>query len=480
LRRGRALSVAATMPLPGASLADGLPPRQRVAALLAISVAMCMATLDTAITNTALPTIAADIGASAAASIWVINAYQLAVVAFLLPLAALGDIVGHRRVYIAGLVLFTVTSLACGLAWSLPTLVGARALQGLGAAGIMSVNTALIRFAYPAKTLGRGLGINALVVALAFTIGPTVTSAILSVATWHWLFLINVPAGLLAAGLSLRTLPVTARAGHGYDVVAAVLCAGFFGCLIMMIGGVSHGTSWPIVAGEGAVALLCAVLLVRREVGHPAPMLALDLFRLPVFALSSATALCSFATQGLAFVSLPFLLQNVLGHDQVETGFLITPWPAVVAIMAPIAGRLSDRYPAGLLGGIGLFILCLGMTALALMPANPSVLDICWRMALCGAGFGFFQSPNLRALMASAPPGRSGGASGIVAVSRLMGQTLGAALVALCFNLVHGEASELALWVGAGFAGVGALASVLRLVKWRVADRSEGLRRSRS
>lgn len=442
-----------------------VPRRQRIEAMVAISVAVGMATLDTAITNTALPTIARDIGTDGASSIWVVNAYQLVVVAALLPLAALGEIAGHRRVYIAGLILFTVTSLACGLAWSLPTLVAARAAQGLGAAAIMSVNTALIRFIYPARTLGRGLGMNALVVGLAFTVGPAVASAILSVTTWHWLFLINVPAGAIAMGLSWRSLPLTRRADRSFDAVAAILCAGCFALLILGFGAVAHGGSWWLVGAEWVGAALCGLALALREAGHPAPLLAVDLFRRPVFALSALTAVCSFAAQGLAFVSLPFLLQDVMGHSQVVTGFLMTPWPAVVALMAPIAGHLSDRYPVGLLAGVGLFIFCVGMGSLALMPSDPGTLDIAWRMVLCGMGFGFFQSPNLRALIGSVPPERSGGASGIVATARLLGQSVGAALVALCLTRANIAGPELALWMGCAFAGIGSVVSLLRLMQ---------------
>ena len=448
---------------------DVLAKRTRIEAQVAISVAVAMATLDTAITNTALPTIASDIGTDGASSIWVVNAYQLAVVATLLPLAALGEIVGHRRVYIIGLILFTATSLGCGLAWSLPTLVAARAAQGLGAAAIMSVNTALIRFIYPARTLGRGLGFNALVVALAFTLGPTVASAILSVGTWHWLFLVNVPAGLIALALSWRSLPVTDRSVRRFDVIAAALCAGCFSLLILGLAGAAHHDGWPLVLAEWAGALICGVALVWRESGHPAPLLAIDLFRRPAFALSAMTAICSFAAQGLAFVSLPFLLQDVMGHSQVATGFLMTPWPAVVALMAPIAGTLSDRYPAGVLGTGGLLVLCGGLASLALMPSHAGTLDIAWRMIVCGAGFGFFQSPNLRALMGNAPPERSGGASGIVATARLMGQSVGAALVALCLTISPVTGPELALWMGCCFAGIGSVASMLRLLPERPA-----------
>jgi len=443
--------------------ADGLPERQRLRAMTAILVSLAMATLDTAIANIALPSIAADLQASAAASVWVVNAYQLAMVAALLPLASLGEIVGHRRVYISGLLLFTASSLACGLAWSLPSLAAARVLQGLGAAAVMSVNTALIRFIYPSRMLGRAVGLNALVVGLSFAVGPTVASIILSLGAWPWLFLINVPIGLVAFALARSALPATPRSGHGFDATAASLSAGLFAFAVLGLGEATHGAPGWRVASEWAIALACGAALLRRQAGHPAPMLAIDLFRRPVFALSAATSVCTFTAQGLAFVSLPFLFQTVMGHSQVETGFLMTPWPAVVALMAPIGGRLSDRYPAGLLGGIGLATLSVGMMSLALLPAHPSLFDSGWRMALCGFGFGFFQSPNLKAMMSSAPAARSGSASGIVATARLLGQATGAALVAACFSVSPAHGAPLALWWGAAFAGVACLASFMRL-----------------
>jgi DHA2 family multidrug resistance protein-like MFS transporter len=203
--------------------------------------------------------------------------------------------------------------------------------------------------------------------------------------------------------------------------------------------------------------------LMRRHADHPAPMLPIDLFRSPLFALSAATAVCAFAVQGLSFVALPFYFEDLLGRSQVETGFFMTPWPLVVAIMAPLGGRLSDRYSAGILGGIGLVILTLGMALLAMLPANPSVLDIVWRMMLCGFGFGFFQTPNMKAIMTSAPLHRGGSASGMVATARLVGQTTGAAAAALCFGLAGRDGAALALALGAGFAALGSVMSFLRL-----------------
>jgi DHA2 family multidrug resistance protein-like MFS transporter len=445
------------------SAIDGLPAERRRWAVAAIFTALAMASLDTAIANIALPAIAADLNVSPADVVWVVNVYQIALVATLLPLGALGEIVGHRRIYLGGLLLFTLASLGCACAWSLPSLLTARALQGLGASGLMSVNSALIRFVYPSRLLGRGFGHNALVVATAFTLGPTIASGILAMGPWPWLFAINLPFGVLAIAIGMKTLPRTPRAVHAFDFFGALLAAGCLGLFILGVGSAAHRTSIGLVSIELAAAVLLGGFLIQRHADHPAPMLPIDLFRRPVFALSAATAVCAFAVQGLAFVSLPFYFEDILQRTQVETGLFMTPWPLVVAIMAPIGGRLSDRYPAGILGSLGLVLLGIGMVLLASLPASPSVANIVWRMVICGFGFGFFQTPNIRAIMSSAPPDRSGSASGIVATARLTGQTVGAALAALCFALSGRDGATLALALGAGFAAVGSVMSFLRL-----------------
>jgi len=261
----------------------------------------------------------------------------------------------------------------------------------------------------------------------------------------------------------VKTLPSLPRATHAFDFPGAVLAAACLGLFSIGIGGAAHGTQPTLVVLALIGALLLGLILMRRHADHPAPVLPIDLFRRALFALSALTAICAFAVQGLAFVSLPFYFEDVLQRSQVETGFFMTPWPLVVAIMAPIGGRLSDRFAAGLLGGLGLLMLVLGMTLLATLPAAPSVANIVWRMMVCGMGFGFFQTPNMKAIMTSAPPHRSGSASGIVATARLIGQTTGAALAALCFSLAGREGATLALALGAGFAGIGSVMSFLRL-----------------
>jgi len=390
---------------------DGLPLPRRYWAILGIILAIVMSVLDSTIVNVALPSIARDFGASAAASIWVVNAYQLAILMLLLPLASLGEIVGYRRVSQTGIIVFTLASIACALAPSLLTLSIARAIQGVGAAGIMSVNAALVRFTYPQRSLGRAIGINAFAVATASAVGPTIAAGILAVAHWRWLFGINVPIGILALCLALWAWPASPRSSRALNYVGALLYAGAFGALLSGLESLAHHAATPLAVAQIALGVALGWLLTRHELPRAAPLLPFDLLRRPIFALSILTSVCSFMAQMTALVALPFEIQR-LGHSAVETGLFITPWPVALAITAPIAGRLADRYPAGILGGLGLMVMATGLLLLAFFPATGTSFGFIWRMALCGLGFGFFQSPNNRTIMAAAPRERSGDAGG--------------------------------------------------------------------
>ncbi|MES2255033.1 MAG: MFS transporter [Pseudomonadota bacterium] len=444
-------------------LEDGLPLPQRYWAILTIVLGIVMAVIDGAIANVALPTIAQDLSASPSFSVWIVNGYQLAITISLLPLAALGEIIGYRRVYLAGLALFTVASLLCALSHTLVLLTAARVVQGFGAAGIMSVNAALVRFTYPRSQLGRGIGINALVVAVSAAVGPTLAAGILSVGTWPWLFAVNIPVGIAAVIVGRRALPHTPRASHSFDWRGAILSALTFGLGIAAIDSAGHGEASYLYISEFAAAAIACAVLVRRELHAASPLLPVDLLRIPIFSLSICTSVASFCAQMMAFVALPFYLQDRFGYSAVQIGLLITPWPIGVAFTAPIAGRLAERYPAGLLGGVGLIVFAGGLAALALIPPHPSLVDIVWRMALAGAGFGLFQSPNNRTMIAAAPRERSGGASGMLGTARLLGQTIGAALVAMLLARDPVNGTRIALAVGVGFALAGAALSALRL-----------------
>ena len=452
-------------------IADGLPVPRRYWSALAIWMAMAMSVLDGAIANVALPTIARELHASAASSIWIVNAYQLSITICLLPLAALGDKLGYRRVYMAGLAVFTLGSLSCALSHTLPQLTAARILQGVGAAGIMSINAALVRFTYPLRLLGRGIGLNAVVISVSAAIGPTVASAILARASWEWLFAVNVPIGTLAIAVAAAALPRTPGSGRPFDWLSAALNALTFGLLIM--GLESLARDGPTAGGlKLAGAVLAGALLARRELGRVAPLVPFDLLRIPIFGVSAATSVMSFSAQMLAYTALPFYFQEGLGRSAVTTGLLMTPWPLAIAAMAPVAGRLADRYPAGLLGGIGLAVFAVGLALLSTVSPGATDLEIGWRMALCGAGFGCFQSPNNRAMVSSAPLARSGAAGGALATARLLGQTFGALTTAVFFHFVGSRATAPALLTASTVAAGAALVSLLRLRLRTQADRA--------
>ena len=444
---------------------DGLPMPRRLWAILAVAFGVSLSVIDSAIANVALPTIGLELGISSADSIWIVNAYQLAIMISLLSFSALGDVVGYRKVYIGGLMLFTVASVGCALSTSLPTLVLARVMQGFGAAAVTSVNTTLIRIIYPKAQLGRGMGINATVVAVSSVAGPTLAAGILSVAEWPWLFAVNIPIGLVALWLSRRFLPdnpvrVSARR---FDWRDAVMNALTFGLLIASVEGFSHGLDPRIVACGASAFCVVGYLFVRSQLRKPYPLLPFDLLRIPIFSLSVFTSICSFVAQMLALVALPFFLQKELGYSDVQTGLLLTAWPAVIVVVAPVAGLLVERVHAGVLGGVGLTVMAAGLLLLALLPDHPTDGAIIWRLVVCGAGFGLFQAPNNSILIASAPAYRSGSASGMLATARLIGQTTGAALMALFFHLFPSNSTHLALYVSAALALAGALASSTRI-----------------
>src|ERR1700761_5677985 len=451
------------MPTERIEHADGLPQPQRNWAVLTIALGLVMSVIDGSIANVALPTIAQALHASPAFSIWIVNGYQLAITISLLPLASLGEIIGYRKVYLAGLVLFTLASVFCAVSNTLLLLTMARIAQGFGAAGILSVNAALVRYTYPRTQLGRGIGINALVVATSAAVGPTVAAAILAVGRWPYLFAINIPIGIVTLALAWRPLPHTNPAEHNFDWQSAGLSAVTFGVGIAAIDSVGHGETSLLYVSEFAIAGVAAVMLVIRQLNMPSPLLPVDLLRIPIFALSISTSIASFCGQMLAFVSIPFYLETHFGFSAVEMGLLMTPWPIAVAFAAPWAGRRVEHYPAGLLGGIGLALFACGLGSLALMPASPTPFDVIWRMALSGAGFGLFQTPNNRTMIAAAPRERSGGASGMLGTARLLGQTTGAALVALFLARYPAQGTQISLFAGVGCSLLGAALSMLRL-----------------
>ena len=449
----------ATRPPPADPLHDGLQGGARALAMLAVSLSVLLSVLDYAIANVALPTIAHDIHADPSAAIWVINAYQLVSVISLLPLAALGDRIGYARLCRIGLVLFVLASLLCAASTTLPQLSLARALQGFGGACIMSVNAALIRFIYPRAIIGRGIALNGMVVAAGVALGPTIAAGVLSVARWPWLFLINLPLGGVALLFALLSLPHTPRGSTPLDGPSAALNAVAFGALIVGFDRLAHRDGFTPSLLLLTLGGVCLVVLVRRQLDQAEPMLPVDLLGLPAFRAAVLTGFLAFVASNFFIISMPFTLEAVLHRSAVATGLLITPWPLAIVAVGPIIGRLSDRYPASVLSSVGLTLTACGFLALWLMPGLPSA----WRIALAGAGFGLFQPPNNRAMLLSAPATRAGSASGMISVARLLGQTVGAMLVAMTFALLGHAAHQACLGLAALTAATASATSLSRL-----------------
>ena len=451
-----------------------MPARYHSAAVIILGIAL--SALDGTIFNLALPGIARDLHASAADSVWVVNAYQLAALAMLLPLAALGDRFGYRRIYLCGIAVFTAASAVCFVSTSLQMLAAARGVQGLGAAGIMAVNGALVRLTYPRHLFGRGIALNSAVVATASVAGPSVAAVVLSVATWPWLFTLNLPLGGIVVWLGWRALPhntPSSTKGTRISLLDVALNAMMFSLLFVGVHVLGTATDGPPEPGRLApsiglvlVAVLVGLIYLRRQLSLVVPLFPIDLLRIPLFALSMCTSVASFAAQTLSYIALPFLLLEGWKYSQLETGLLITVWPLAIVAVAPLAGRMIGRYPGGLLGGMGLAALAAGLALLAALPEHPSSGNIAWRMALCGAGFGLFQSPNNHTILTSAPAHRSGAAGGMLATARLTGQNIGAVLLAVIFSLWNahnGQGPMIALWLAAGFAAIASLFSILRV-----------------
>ncbi|MBS1353410.1 MAG: MFS transporter, partial [Coprobacter sp.] len=444
---------------------DGLHRPRIYYAMVATFSGLFLAVLDGTICNVALPSISEDLQVASSDSIWIINAFQLVIMMTLLPFSSLGELFGYKRIYLFGVAVFTVGSLFCSLTATLPLLVVARVFQGIGAAMIMSVNTSLVRIIYPKRHLGKGVGLNATVVAIASVAGPTLAAAILSVASWPWLFAINVPVGIITFYLGQKYLPAnpTRILGRRFKWKEALFNALTFGLLIGCIEAYSHDVSHTTILAGAVCLLFVGMQYVRMQLHDKYPMLPFDLLKIPVFSLSVVTSVLSFTSQMLAMVAMPFLLVNTFHYEAVGTGLLMTSWPLVIVFVAPMAGWLVGKVHPGILGGIGLTIMSAGCFLLAFVPVDTTPLGLVWRLMLCGMGFGFFQSPNNHMLLSSAPPHRTGSASGMLATARLLGQTTGAALVALLFHLFGDTAPHDAMLLAGVLTLCGAFSSVTRL-----------------
>lgn len=450
------------------------------ASITAVLLVLMMTVLDGTLVNVALPSIGHELGVSDAASVWIVTCYQLTITMLLLPLSSAGDLQSYRRIFLWGVAIFTIASALCSASSGFPMLIASRTLQGAGAACVMGVNIALTRLIYPKEVLSCGLALNAMVIAIASGAGPTLSGAILSVASWRWLFLINIPLGLLAFIIGKRLLPANPpkEKHETFDWKSGIENAFFFGIIFLALGNLAHSADATLNIVLLAAGAAIGFFYVRRQRGRRYPMLPTDLFRHRLFTLCILTSVCSFIAQSVTLIALPFLFVQGFGFPALTTGLLITPWPIAIMITAPFAARLADRFNPGVTAAAGMFLYSIALVSLIVMAGSGdvSLLGITLRMTLCGIGFGLFQTPNNIAMVQAVPVERSGGAGGMQGTARLVGQTFGATLVTLIFASATpgSHPSSACLFAALLFSIIAAIFSLSRAPRMRKQEKTSG------
>lgn len=417
-------------------------------AIFAVMMVLVMTVLDGTIVNVALPVLGADFGVSDSNAVWIVTIYQLIITMLLIPVSALGDRGSYRLTFLTGTIIFTLSSIGCALSPSFGWVLAARALQGIGAACVMGVNIALTRLIYPKDVIGRGLALNAMVIAISTAAGPTIAGSLLSFASWHWLFLINIPFGIAAFFIGRAKLPENLHNGsessknNRFDWISSLQNMIVFGLSFYALSMFSRSGDSSLALILIVFAVVVATFYVKRQLSLDSPMLPVDLFRNRLFSLSILTSMGSFIAQNVAMISLPFLFHNRYGFSEIATGLLMTPWSIATMIISPLAARWVEKHNPEKTAACGMGVYAIGIIALLLLPdSGVSPWQITWRMALCGIGFGMFQTPNNIVMVIATPLRRSGSAGGMQSTARLVGQTLGATIVTLIFAVTAARIS---------------------------------------
>ncbi len=410
-------------------------------AVISLLIVLIMTVLDVTLVNVALPVLAVEFSVSDSTAVWINTIYQLVITMLLLPFASAGDLYSYKKTFLSGIFIFTLASLACALSNSFLLLIISRAIQGIGAACIMGVNIALTRIIYPKEVIGRGLALNAMVIAIATAAGPSLAGSILTFASWHTLFLINIPFGIIAFIIGFKLLPENPPKNRQkqFDFVGAIQNVAVFCIIFLALNIFSKKNNIYI----GIILLITGLILgffyIRRQSNKENPLFPVDLFKIKLYTVSIFTSLCSFIAQNLVLVSLPFILLSNMGFSEITTGLLMTPWPIATMIISPIAARIAEKGNPGIIAAIGMGIFATGVfLILSIGDTAPSYSDIIWRMAVCGIGYGLYQTPNNIVMVMATPVCRSGGAGGAQSTTRLFGQTLGSTLVTIIFALASG------------------------------------------
>lgn len=437
-------------------------------AIIALQIVLVMTVLDVTVVNVALPVLAEEFHISNSTSVWIVTIYQLVITMLLLPVSSIGDLHSYKKTFLTGVIIFTLSSALCALSGNFTMVVVARAIQGIGAACVMGVNIALVRLIYPREIIGRGMALNAMCIAIATAAGPTIAGAILSVASWHWLFLINVPLGVIAFCIGLKLLPKNpvVEDKPRFDWISAIENMIVFGLIFYALGNFSRKGDLLLSGILLFIGIIIGIFYFRRQFSHKQPLLPVDLFKNSMYSMSIVTSVCSFIAQNVTMIALPFLYLQSYHFSEITTGLLMTPWPLATMIVSPIAARYVEKHNPGATAAAGMCVFVIGVFLLMFSGSSPAHWQIAWRMVVCGIGFGMFQTPNNIVMVMATPVHRSGGAGGVQSTARLVGQTFGATLVSTIFALIANDinAVKVCLILSIIFATAAGVFSYVRVI----------------
>lgn len=421
--------------------------------MTAVGMGVFLSTIDGSIVNLALPTLVRYFGADFATVQWVILAYLLVITTLMLSIGRLADMIGKKPIYTSGFVLFTIGSVLCGLSPSIYWLIGFRVFQAIGAAMILALGMAIITESFPPGERGKALGISGSVVSVGIVVGPTLGGVLIDALSWHWIFFVNLPVGIAGTVLALRFIPnIKPSGGQRFDYWGALtLFVSLFSLLLALTLGQQLGFTDRRTLLLLANSALFIILFVVVELRTSQPMIDLRLFKNDQLSVGLATGFITFVAIAGTLLLVPFYLEDVLGYTPRQVGFLLAVVPIGLGITAPISGSLSDRFGTRPITVIGLVVLVVGYYALSSLAVDTTALAYILRFLPIGIGMGIFQSPNNSAIMGTAPRGRLGVVSGMLAITRTLGQTTGIALlgalwasraIAYAGTAVSGSATE--------------------------------------
>jgi len=410
----------------------------------AVAMGIFLGTIDGSIVNVALPTLVSELQTNFAIVQWVVLAYLLTLGTLLLGVGRLADIYGKKPIYVSGFLVFTMGSVLCGLAPTVYWLVGLRVIQAVGAAMIFVLGAAIVTEAFPDNERGKALGITGSIVSLGIISGPVFGGVLIGLFSWHWIFFVNLPIGLLGTWIAWCNVPDTRPSGQQrFDYGGAImLFIGLLALLLALTLGQEQGFLTTATLGLLLLSLLALIVFLVIEARSAQPMVDLKLFRNRSLTINLITGFLTFVAISGTILLLPFYLENVLGFAVEQVGLLLSVIPLALGIMAPIAGILSDKLGARPITLTGLILLIIGYFAVSTLRTDTTVIGYVIRMLPVGLGMGIFQSPNNSVIMGAALRHQLGVVSGLLSVTRTLGQTTGIAVLG-------------SLWAARVYANVG-------------------------